>query len=194
MLKGRTIDLRRIEREDLTVANEWFNDPDFRGALEGFPWQRLRSEREKELFEPKFTDADFTPFMVLRKDGTAIGWAFHELIVPYEWVVLGYHLLPGDRGKGYGTEVVQILVDYLFLTRDIDRIQATTHMANKASQRVLEKAGFKLEGVIRRGAARVNGVPGDFKFYGILREEWKGPRILAEARLPVTSPTSGVDK
>jgi ribosomal-protein-alanine N-acetyltransferase len=37
-----------------------------------------------------------------------------------------------------------------FLFRNIIRIQAMTNVRNKPSQRVLEKAGFKIEGTIRR--------------------------------------------
>ena len=51
-------------------------------------------------------------------------------------------LVPEERGKGYGGESVQLMVDYLFLTKDVVRIQAETHPQNEASSRVLEKAGF----------------------------------------------------
>lgn len=64
---------------------------------------------------------------------------------------IGYYLVAEERGKGYGAEAIQILVDYLLLTKDIPRVQAVTSVENKASQRVLEKAGFKREGIVRKG-------------------------------------------
>ena len=69
------------------------------------------------------------------------------------------------------------MVDYLFLSKDISRIQATTSIRNKGSQRVMEKTGLTREGTIRnfaRGARR------DFYLYSILREEWKEPKILTK--------------
>jgi RimJ/RimL family protein N-acetyltransferase len=86
-------------------------------------------------------------------------------------------LVPSERGKGYCTEAVRIIVDYLFLSRDTMRIQACTDTRNVASQKVLEKAGFKKEGTMRkylfpRGELR------DACLYSILREEWKEPKIL----------------
>jgi RimJ/RimL family protein N-acetyltransferase len=57
---------------------------------------------------------------------------------------------PSERGKGYCTEVTQLMVDYLFLSMDVSRVQAIVSTRNKASERVLEKAGFTREGTIRR--------------------------------------------
>jgi RimJ/RimL family protein N-acetyltransferase len=42
------------------------------------------------------------------------------------------------------------MVDYLFLSQNIFRLQVKTDVRNKASQRVLEKAGFKVKGTIRK--------------------------------------------
>jgi len=42
------------------------------------------------------------------------------------------------------------MVDYLFLSKDIHRIQATTDKGNAASHEVLEKVGFKKEGILRK--------------------------------------------
>jgi RimJ/RimL family protein N-acetyltransferase len=69
------------------------------------------------------------------------------------------------------------MVDYLFLSKNIVRIQAETHPQNIASQRVLEKAGFTKEGVLRQSFFS-RGVFRDTVMFGILRKEWKEPRIL----------------
>jgi len=69
------------------------------------------------------------------------------------------------------------MVDYLFLSKDIVRIQAHTDLRNVASQKVLEKVGFRKEGIIRRSIF-IRGEWRDACLYSILIEEWKGPRIL----------------
>jgi len=63
---------------------------------------------------------------------------------------IGYILVPSERGKGYGSEAVKIIVDYLFLSRELVRVQAITDVDNFASQRVLEKAGFKKKRMLRK--------------------------------------------
>jgi RimJ/RimL family protein N-acetyltransferase len=93
---------------------------------------------------------------------------------------IGAALLPSKMGKGYRTEAAEIMVDYLFLSKDVMRIQATTDTRNKASQRVLEKSGFKREGTIRK-AGFVRGQWQDDYLCSMLREEWKQPKTLTKA-------------
>ncbi len=58
---------------------------------------------------------------------------------------LGYFLAEEYWGRGYMTEAVRQIVAYGFETLDITRIFARPFGRNRASQRVLEKAGFTLE-------------------------------------------------
>jgi L-amino acid N-acyltransferase YncA len=55
----------------------------------------------------------------------------------------------GDAGRGYTTEAVQLLVDYLFDTEPRHRIHLVVLPDNGASRRIAEKCGFTLEGTIR---------------------------------------------
>ena len=84
-----------------------------------------------------------------------------------------------ERGKGYGAEAFQLMVDYLFLSNSIVRIQAIANVRNKPAQKVLEKAGFKREGTIRK-LLLVRGIWTDYYLLSILREEWKEPKILTK--------------
>ena len=94
---------------------------------------------------------------------------------------IAYFLIPSKRGKGYGTEAVQLMVDYLFLSEDLTRIQAGADVRNKASQRVLEKVGFQREGTMRKWFFN-NGELRDIYLYSIFREEWEEPRILTKIK------------
>jgi len=92
---------------------------------------------------------------------------------------IGYAVIPSERGKGYATEAASILVDYIFLSKDIVRIQADTNADNVASQRVLDKVGFIREGILRK-THFVHGTWRNFIQFSILREEWKKPKILTK--------------
>lgn len=59
---------------------------------------------------------------------------------------LGYWLAEPYWGRGIITSAVKQMIDYGFRTFDIDRIYARPFGTNTASQKVLEKAGFRLEG------------------------------------------------
>ena len=71
------------------------------------------------------------------------------------------------------------MVDYLFLTRNIVRIQAQVDPENVASWKTLEKIGFQKEGILRK-AFYCRGKWKDDLIYSILREEWKQPKILTK--------------
>jgi RimJ/RimL family protein N-acetyltransferase len=58
-------------------------------------------------------------------------------------VELGYALLPGWQGQGYGTEVAGGLVRWAFSHQRVERIMAETYPEFVASVRVLEKHGFQ---------------------------------------------------
>lgn len=71
-----------------------------------------------------------------------------------------------------------MIVDYLFLTKDLACVQAMADVRNVASQRVLEKADFRKEGTIRKRFF-IRGQWTDNSVYSILKEEWKEPKILS---------------
>jgi RimJ/RimL family protein N-acetyltransferase len=181
LLEGKTVNLRVMEREDIDFMVDCFNDVDFWGEYDPIAEQRSNAERMKQFDNPPswVISTERKRFVVLKKDGTRIGFISHWRAQPSGMIEIGYHIIPNERGKGYGTESVQLMVDYLFLSSNIIRIQAVTDVRNKASQRVLEKAEFKVEGTIRKSAF-TRGEWTNAYLYGVLREEWKEPKVLKQ--------------
>jgi len=176
LLEGKNVNLRIMEKEDFPLVTEWCNSIEFGGEYVS-PLQRSGAGWEKlgeSLFETKV-------FIIEKKDGSKIGFVWNfDVLAPYaKMQEIGYALVPNERGKGYCTEAIQLMVDYLFLSKDIARIQATTHTKNVASQKVLEKVGFKREGTLRK-LALVRGEMTDQFMFSILREEWKEPKTLTK--------------
>jgi len=83
---------------------------------------------------------------------------------------LGYWLAEPYWGKGIVTEAVKQMIEYGFKTFDINRIFARPFGNNLASQRVLEKAGFKLEARFEKTFFK-NGEFLDELIYAIRRNE-----------------------
>ena len=170
MLEGKKVNLNLVEKGELPVLGHWVNDLHFVGEFEPISQETLADlERQYDNL------AGGQWFFVEKKDGTKIGYIAHFKVKGC--IAVGYMLVPDERGKGYGSESVQLMVDYLFLNKDIVRIQAEIHPQNEASSRVLEKAGFSKEGILRKSFFR-RGVWRDTALYSILREEWKEPKIL----------------
>jgi RimJ/RimL family protein N-acetyltransferase len=77
------------------------------------------------------------------------------------------------HGRGYGTLAARALVHKAFAESPLRRLVAYVHARNEASARVLEKLGFRREGLLREHYL-VNGKPADELVYGLLRREWRG--------------------
>ena len=179
MLEGKRINLRLVEKEDTSLLFEFFNRPEILGEYNPVK-QISRTDIEKAIENTDICETQI--FIIEKKDGKKIGFINHFSVI---WngigklLTIAYCLLPNQRGKGYCTEAAQILVDYLFLAKEIKCIQATTHIKNIASQRVLEKIGFKKEGIIRKRFYIRGDWPDQFLF-SIIKEEWKEPKILTK--------------
>jgi len=84
---------------------------------------------------------------------------------------LGYWLAEPFWGKGIMTDAIQQMVDFAFKTFDIDRVFARPFGTNLASQKVLEKSGFKLEGEFEKVLYK-NGEYLDEVIYAVRRQEF----------------------
>ena len=69
---------------------------------------------------------------------------------------LGYRLDKNEINKGYATEAVKRIIDYAFNDLGLHRIEANIMPENKASMAVVEKCGFKNEGLARK-YLKING-------------------------------------
>ena len=81
---------------------------------------------------------------------------------------LGYYIARERWGRGYATGAVREISRYIFENTDMQRIYAEPFADNAASCRVLEKAGFTLEGTLRSNAIK-SGRIRDTRMYSLLR-------------------------
>ncbi|NUR85542.1 MAG: GNAT family N-acetyltransferase [Nonomuraea sp.] len=75
--------------------------------------------------------------------------------------MVGYSLLEAYRGRGFMTRAVSLLVDWVFASTPLHRVVAGTEKGNRASQRVLKRAGFAKEGVHRELFPKEDGTWSD---------------------------------
>lgn len=94
----------------------------------------------------------------------------HGPSFPCVAINIGITLVEEHRGRGLGTAAQRLLVEHLFATTDVHRVEASTDVDNAAEQHALEKVGFRREGVLR-GAQLRGGVRRDLVLYSLLRGE-----------------------
>lgn len=85
-----------------------------------------------------------------RDTGAFIGWYCLKYCPPTCDVEVGYRLLHEAWGQGFATEGATELVRYAFDDLGLDKIIGVTHPGNRASQRVLMKAGLADAGFERK--------------------------------------------
>ena len=67
---------------------------------------------------------------------------------------IGYWIGADHWGQGYASEAIAAFVPHAFATFGLERIEARVFAPNRSSRRVLEKCGFRLEGVLRRAVLK----------------------------------------
>jgi len=169
-LLGDRVRLRSVKSSDLKDLHAWWNDPEFAGPFnDDYPKSR---EEVSQIVKSSHT------FIIEGiADGRKIGIISYYLTrsdYPYLYEI-GYRIEPKERNKGYTTEAAGVLIDHMFATLDIERIEAVADTKNFASQRVLGKNGFRREGRLKK-RVRLNGKYRDEYIFGLLREEWRAAK------------------
>jgi RimJ/RimL family protein N-acetyltransferase len=180
LFNGSSIYLGPIDHDnDPQVISKWSHDPEYFRLLSVKPVLPISSGQAKkklEDLEKEINDSKNLYYFTIRdsKDDHLMGFA---LIRGIEWnhgngwIQLGI----GDRSqwrKGYGTEVLDMLLEYGFNELNLYRLGAEVIEYNLGAKRLLEKAGF-IQEVCRRKALSREGQRWDILLYGLLRHEWQ---------------------
>jgi len=93
--------------------------------------------------------AEHRPWVVIRReDGVLLGAIGADVEGPR--VNVGYVLARAHWGQGYMSEALIAVRDAAFADRTVHRVQAFHHVDNSASGRVMDNAGMRREGTLRR--------------------------------------------
>jgi [ribosomal protein S5]-alanine N-acetyltransferase len=171
MLRGELITLRPVRETDLDAFYAAQVDISNRGAY--FPLGVPSESKLRHAFaEGGFWEREEGTLLIVTPEGEMAGHIeFFKPVNYWDAFELSY-LLYDDRfaGRGYVTEAVQLLVDYLFGAKKQHRIQLDIVPENAASRRIAEKCGFTLEGTAR-GAFFNGGRNQDLLIYSLLRDD-----------------------
>ncbi|MFM6974298.1 MAG: GNAT family N-acetyltransferase [Agromyces sp.] len=84
--------------------------------------------------------------------------------------VIGYWIAEDAAGQGLTTRAVALITDWCFSSFGLHRMEICVRPENAASQRVVQKLGFRFEG-LRRRFIHINGAWADHFCYALVREE-----------------------
>ena len=151
MIKGRSIVLTPIIPGDFQALFRWANDVEVArlndtwrpvdwGAHQEW-WANIGKDRTKVIFAIRAEDA-----------GVIIGYVQVVDINPvHRSAVLGIRIGEEvNRGKGYGTEAIALMLAYCWDHLNLSRLALTVFATNPRAVELYERLGFAREGLLRR--------------------------------------------
>lgn len=177
MQEGNSVDIRPLSLNDaeqelvLQTENRMFFERFAMSRQEDFYTLEGRKKRIEQSLKNGENDTEYS-FGIFLQDQTLIGTIslFQVVRGSLQSAFIGYFLDGRHNGKGYATKAVKLAVDYAFNELKLHRIEAGVMPHNKASIRVLEKAGFHKEGIARKNV-KINGKWEDHQVLAIIHPE-----------------------
>lgn len=157
------------------VYRNWASDPEVTKYL---TWPAHPSADISRMllndWVPRYAAGDYFNWaMEWKETGRVIGnISVVRLREDIDEAEIGYCMSRAYWGRGIMPEALKAVMDYLFRTAGVNRIAACHDARNPKSGRVMEKAGMKLEGVLRQSGRNNQGIC-DAVWRAALRGEWE---------------------
>lgn len=161
-----------VEKE-IHFWEEWDGDSEYGRLLNDLPVAMFPSTLAKEIFA-EYSGEGVLLMIHTLEDDKVIGFvelAGFDWSARNAWVAIGI----GEReyrGKGYGTEAMQLMLRYAFEALNLHRINLTVFSYNQRAIRSYEKSGFHYEGTQREVIFKEDQ-RWDIIDMGILCSDWK---------------------
>lgn len=180
-MKGSRVILRSLTPEDaedllaIHIQNKRF-------------FEQYSMERPSNFYTLAFQEHVISQFNELAKQGIEYHFAicskktnqlvgvadlFQLLRGSLQRAMIGYSVSQTENGNGYATEACILLTEYAFTNLKLHRLEAGVMTTNKSSIRVLEKAGFVMEGTAKK-SVRIHGKWEDHYLFACINPTHEG--------------------
>lgn len=151
MFEGRLVRLRAFEHSDLDANHAFVNDDaTLRDMLSGLPLPASYEDERRWLEQQtSYTRGEYQ-FAVEDGSGQLVGRCG---LIRVDWKnrvgELGIMIGAPYRGRGYGTEAMQLVCNFAFREMNLHKLKVSVFAFNQAALRCYEKSGFVREGLLR---------------------------------------------
>lgn len=166
--------LRKFTLDDAEgMFNNWATDPKTNYFL-GWPLHKNVEETKSVISNwiRKYEEGSYNWIIEEKESHEVIGSICEEGKKDKFGVIeLGYCFGSRWWSKGYGTEALRAVIEYLLEEQGYYLVEANYRSTNPASGRVMEKAGMKYDGTLRGRKVDPDGTRSDVICYSITKEE-----------------------
>ncbi len=176
-LETQRLILRGFTEDDVDDAYEYCIDPEV-GPAAG--WAPHKNKAETMTIIRSFIEKQEVWAVVEKETDKVIGSLGLHLDTKRtssDVKMIGYVLASPSWGKGYASEMVRRVLAYAFEELHLGMVSVYHYTFNERSKRVIEKAGFTFEGILRKAAKLPDGRITDDVCYSMTEHEY---RILRE--------------
>ena len=168
--------LNKLTKHDREPLFTIFSDPKI---IEHYDVERFKSIEEADrliaYFDARFNSNTGIRWAIRNKSsGEFLGTCGFTNWNEFDHsAVVGYELSKDYWGKGYATEAVGTIINFIFAESFhfyVNRVEALILPSNKPSEKLVKSLGFRLEGTLR-GKCYWNNDFHDMNMFGILRNE-----------------------
>lgn len=169
-MPGKHVYLSPMNEEDVEIYAKWMNDREITDNL-GSSTMVFSEEAERSWVEENSGEYQFA--IVERESDRLIGnCGIHSVSHTFQRAELGIFIgEEADRGKGYGKEVLSLLLEYCFDTLNLHNVMLKVFSFNERAVHTYKRVGFKEIGR-RREAYFAKGKFWDDIYMDILRDEF----------------------
>lgn len=185
LFEGQLVRLTHIDPEkDAQIESGWTHNPEYLRMLDpdmAVPQSAFQIKKRYEKIEKEMEESNKQFYFAVRQKTGQEDESLGRLVgfVRIYWIEWshGSAMLslgigsPQDRGKGYGTETLQLILRYAFDELNLFRLSAPVAEYNQVARRLFAKAGF-VEEIRQRAALDRYGRRWDLVYLGLLRDEW----------------------
>lgn len=172
-LHTKRLYLRKMKVSDASSLFRIWSDPDVTKFMNVSSFTReIQAKEMIELLDGLAQTNEAIRFTIIELESTKIigSCGYNSLDFEHAKAEIGYDITKEFWGKGYASEAIYSLVEYAFMTLELNRIEAKVHPENVNSIKVLQKLNFTFEGTLRQ-TERVNGQFHDLNIYSKLRTD-----------------------
>ncbi|MCM3617713.1 GNAT family N-acetyltransferase [Sutcliffiella horikoshii] len=184
ILETERLILREVATEDAIDMFEYLSDKDVVTHMGLEPYKSSKDVLNEEIkwYKSIVEEGTGIRWVITKKESSVVigSCGFLNMSPKHHRAEIGFELHKEYWGQGIASEAVEAVIDYGYENLNLERIEAIVDPPNFPSQKLMEKQGFRKEGLLRNYEYNF-GKFNDVYMYSMIREDFNMKEHLNSA-------------